>query len=425
MNKKGFAIFFIVILVMIAMFEVVITVTFLALGEQKIVENNTKSTASYYTAEIGIEDALLRLKNNPNISASSYVINTEQGFVSVEISEAIGGSRTIIAQGNISDRVKKIEVSYIIDTTGVSFHYGAQAGDGGLMMENNSVIHGNVFSNGTIQALTGKATIDNSVIVAKSGNKIKNLKIGTIGSVPPDEVFVHTCEGSTINGNLYYVSGGSSNCTVNGGSQTVIPNNIEEQSLPISEEEINGWKNNAILGGIEPGDYVVAGNATIYLGPKKIEGNLTIDNGAILILTGSLWVAGDISVYNGATVILDPGYGSASGVVISDGNILVSNGSIMGGSGSDGSYIMFLSTSDSTMLSKPAIYVKNNAQGAIFYASNGMVRLANNVNIREVTAWQIYLDNNAEVTYESGLANALFSSGPGGSWRIGKWKEIE
>jgi len=423
-NQKGFTVFFITILIMVAMFEIIITVTFLTFSEQKILENTSKSTIAYYIAEVGIEDALLRLIEAPGMSAISYTINTEQGFVDVDISETVGGSRTIVSQGNASNRLRKIEVVYAINADSISFHYGAQAGDGGIAMENNSVIHGNVFSNGTVEAVTGTATIDNSVVITKSGNKIINLIIGTHGNVPPDEARVHTCEGSTINGNLY-VSGGSSDCTINGGTETTIPNDIDPEGMPISDSQIDSWKNEAAMGEIELGDYTITGGDTESFGPKKITGNLILENNATLILTGNLWIVGNITINNGATIMLDADYGLMNGVVVADGKILVENGVILEGSGEEGSYIMLLTTNDSVLLTDPAIYVKNNAQGAIFYASNGMIRLCNNINIREATGYKLYLDNNAEITYESGLINALFSSGPGGSWEVSKWEEIE
>ncbi len=425
-NKdSGFAAFFVTILVLAIMLGLGFSITILVLGGQRISKNIVKSTQVYYIAEAGIEDALLRLKENPTTPSSSYDINVGQGVGNVDISDTIGGSRVIISQGNILERARKVQVIYAVDTSSVSFHYGAQAGDGGIEMENQSVIHGNVFSNGTIKAVTGAATIDNSAIVAKSGNKIINLIVGTPGNVPPDEARVHTCEGSVINGDLYYVSGGSSNCTINGGSQTVIPNDIDPESMPISDSQIDNWKNEAAGGGVEFGDYTIAGGATGYLGPKKIDGNLIIENNGTLILTGNLWVNGNITINNGASIILDTNYGLTNGVVVADGKILAENGAILQGSGVEGSYLMLLTTDDSTLSADPAIYVKNNAQGAIFYASNGMIRLRNNINIREATAYKLYLDNNAEITYESGLINSLFSSGPGGSWQIKTWSEVE
>ena len=87
---------------------------------------------------------------------------------------------------------------------------------------------------------------------------------------------------------------------------------------------------------------------------------------------------------------------------------------------------MLLSTDDSKNdPDNPAIDVANNAEGAILYAANGMLRLHSNVKIREGTAYQIYLDNEAIIKYESGLKDTFFSSGPGGSWEILEWKEVE
>jgi len=424
-KNSGFAVFFVIVLILATVLGVVLIIGILAFNENKLSLDVVKSTQAYYFSESGIEDILLRLKRNFNFPASSYSINIENGTVLVDLSENIGGSRTIISEGNNYNKIKKLRVIYAVDSNSISFHYGAQAGDGGIEMENQSAIHGNVFSNGTVRAVTGTATIDNSVIVAKSGNKIVNLIIGTPGNDPPDEARAHTCEDSIINGDLYYVSGGSSNCTINGGSQTVVPNNIDPESMPISDSQIDDWKEGALMGGVEFSDHTISGGTTEYLGPKKITGNLIIENNATLVLEGNLWVVGDIMINNGATIRLGIGYGLTNGVIVADGKILAYNGAALEGSGTQGSYLMLLTTNDSTLLTDPAIYVKNNAQGAIFYASKGMIRLCNNINIREATAWKLYLDNNAEITYESGLINSIFSSGPGGSWQVKSWNEIE
>ena len=414
-NQKGFAAFFITILVLAIMLGLGFSITILVLGEQRISKNIVKSTQAYYIAEAGVEDALLRLKEDPTTLSISYNMNVGQGIGSVDILDTIGGSRIIISQGNVFERVRKIQVVYAVDTSSISFHYGAQAGAGGVEMEDNSVIHGNVFSSGSV---IGAGTITNTVIVAGNGNKIEGLTIGEDG-------YVHTCKDSTISGTLTYVSGGSiQNCTtgqtIDGG-----PNEIQPKAMPISDGQIDDWKNEAAGGGVVSGDYTIGSGITEYLGPKKIDGNLIIENNATLVLTGILWVTSNITINNGAAIELDASYGSTSGLIVADGKILTENGAILQGSGDVDSYLMLLTTNNSILLDDPAIYVKNNAQGAIFYASNGMIRLRNNVNIREATAYKLYLDNNAEITYESGLINSLFSSGPGGSWQVKTWSEVE
>src|SRR3989344_5571949 len=66
-NKKrkysdaGFAALFIGVLIMAIMLAIGLTIALLTLGQQRITKNISQSTQSLYTAEAGIEDALLRL----------------------------------------------------------------------------------------------------------------------------------------------------------------------------------------------------------------------------------------------------------------------------------------------------------------------------------------------------------------------------
>lgn len=419
-GSDGFVVFFITILVLIAVFGIALSISLLTLGQQKIINNIIKATQSYYIAEAGIEDALLRLNNNPNMAALSYTFNIGSGTASIDILDMLAGSRTIISQGDSSNRTKKLRVVRAITTDGVSFFYGSQAGDGGIEMENNSVIYGNVFSNGNV---IGSGTITETVIVAGNGNKIQGTVIDLIIG---GDAYVHTCEDSNISGTLTYVSGGSfGSCTagqfVDGG-----PNEIEPIDLPISQNQIDNWKSDIADAGVQFSSHIVLSGTTEHLGPLKIEGDLTVEIGATLILNGNLWVTGNILIENGGIISLDNGYSSTSGVIIANGKITAENGSILEGSGVEGSYIMLLSTDESFGdADNPAVYVKNTAEGAIFYASKGTIRLLNVADIREAVGWKIYLNNNAEITYETGLANLLFSSGPSGGWKVIEWKEIE
>ena len=70
-----------------------------------------------------------------------------------------------------------------------------------------------------------------------------------------------------------------------------------------------------------------------------------------------------------------------------------------------------------------ALDLHNNAEGAIFYAGSGLVNLHNNVNVTQLTAWKLALDNNAVVQYAIGLADFNFSSGPSGGWDVRDWRE--
>jgi len=421
-NQKGFAAFYITILVLVIVFAIAINIFILSFDQQKISINIVRSLQAYYLAESGIEDGILRLSKSMDWS-NPYALDLGTGTVTVEISNIIGGVRTITSTGNNLDRVRKVRTTYQISTQNISFYYGTQAGNGGIIMGNNSQIQGNVFSNGNVVAPSGRGNISNSVIVANNGNRIEGLNVG-------ENALAHTCKDSTIGKELTYVSGGSlQNCTAVGAIKSR-PNEIEPEDLPISQEQINDWKEEAAGGGIINNNISISGLLN-YLGPVQIgtpasPKNLTVNNGAQLKVTGTIYVTGDIIFINNSKIELDGNsYGSFGGVIIADGKITVNPNVILNGSGQPGSYIMILSTNSSLDPLTPPIYVANNAQGAIFYTTSGLIFLKQNMTAREITGYKVQIENNAIVQYESGLQDAIFTSGPGGSWKIEGWNEVE
>jgi len=222
---------------------------------------------------------------------------------------------------------------------------------------------------------------------------------------------ITNCE---ITGDAYFQT--ISGSTVAG---TQYPNSDDPpmEQMPISESNISDWQAAATAGGTLNG-YTLTNFAVATLGPKKIIGDLTLSNGADLTLNGTLYVTGSINISNGAKLRLAAGYGENSGVIVTDGFISVSNNAVFYANGA-GTYIMLLSTK-----SGDAINISNNANTVIFYASAGNVSIANNANLKEVTAYKITLANNAQITYESGLASAKFSTGTGAGWSISSWKEV-
>jgi len=225
----------------------------------------------------------------------------------------------------------------------------------------------------------------------------------------------NTINHSTITGNAYFQT--IANSTVTG---TQYPNSADPApaSLPLSEASIEGWKAQAEEGGILNEDYILDGGAVASLGPQKIVGDLTISNGADLTITGTIFVTGNISIFNNAKVRLGANYSTNSGLLVTDGTVNVANGCVFYGS-SDNTYLLVLSTK-----SGQAINISNNSQTALFYAANGAIDVSNNAILKELTGYQIHLNNGAEVIYESGLASVLFSSGVSGSWQITRWEEV-
>jgi len=174
-NQKGFAAFLITILILVIMFGIAISFTILTLGQEKIFANVRKSNKAYYLAEAGIEDILLRLVKNKNWT-SPYTLNIDGGYTTIDVSEVIGGSRTITAEGNMNDRIRKMQIVYEITAEAISFYYGVQVGDLGLQMDGNAMIHGNIFSNGLISGASN-TRIHGDAISAGPTGMISSMKI--------------------------------------------------------------------------------------------------------------------------------------------------------------------------------------------------------------------------------------------------------
>ena len=416
-NQKGFALMVTIITILAVCIVIGIGLSFLIYNSILATESKIKSVQSYYTAEAGIEDSLFRIKSGLQTFSPNTLVVDSTLAATITIVDELNGDKTIVSQGSKDNRIRKVTATYTATDDEVNFFYGVQAGEGGILMNNNSQITGNVFSNGDILcAGSGKCTITGTAVVASAGNELTNANVG-------EDAFADICDGAIVGNDLHYVTAPHS-CSVT-GAEINEAQPEDPQDLPISQAQISEWKIDAAAGGSEPGDYSVPVGTVESLGPKKINGNLRIEENATLTLTGTIYVVGDITIDQNSTLQLDNGYGTDSGVILCDGKAQINNNTILQGSGDPASYIMVLSTNASVDPADPAINVVNNALGAIFYASEGGIVLNNNINIREATGYKLILNPLAVVEYESGLANLNFTSGPGGGWLMTNWQEIE
>lgn len=573
-STRGYAAITTTLLMLVVSLTVVSAFTFFALQEAKTNRAYTKSIHARYVAESGIEDAAYRIIAQKQIGASQ-LLGVGDGITTVTITTS-GNTRTIRSEGVRDAFQRNLETVVDVSATGVSFNYGVQVGDGGLLMKNNSKVNGNIYSNGGITGASG-ATITGDAIVAggitmlpqvqwtsdtanqyfadssasrdiaqsftasatgpipqvsvllsKVGSPSGNItlrvttdnggkpnttdiantvianssvasSIGWIDVVfasPPNVTMGTTywivldygsnstanywnwrkddtdayplntgkyaddwsSPGATwvnANGDLAFkvwigniptqianVTVGDAtsglgranlfvNDTIHGSScpnAYCIVENPARQALPIPAGVIQNWKNAAQAGGVcappvcdSSGNLNVSGTTTV--GPLKIPGNVTVNTGATLIVSGTLWVQGDINFGSGCHVNLSASYGALSGVVVTDGTVDVSNNCAFAGSGAPGSSIMILS--DKNDPTDHVMEISNNSNGVIYYATHGRVHMKNNTSAKEITAYGLDLDNNATVTYDSGLANTQFSSGPSGGYDIKRWHEVQ
>ncbi len=224
--------------------------------------------------------------------------------------------------------------------------------------------------------------------------------------------------GCSITGNAYYDT--SNSCSV-GGQQYGGTPAPAPAAYPISDAQIDSWEEDAEAGGVIQGDYTLTNGQSATMGPKKINGNLTISNNSILTVTGPIWVNGDITLSNNVQVNLHSSLGNNGTVIIADytasssqkDKMTIGNNSAIAGNGQSGSYPLLISMYSGA---GNAIDLSNNAANTIFFAPYGTLTLSNNTAVKEMTAYQINMSNNSVVNYDSGLQSAHFSSGPGGSW---------
>ena len=237
-----------------------------------------------------------------------------------------------------------------------------------------------------------------------------------VGTAVTDDAWAHTVMGATVTGTIYCATGSYINKPCDTSHSDPTP-----QPMPLSDSAIQEWKDDAEAGGTIVGNYTV-GWAGATLGPKKIQGNVVIEGGGILNMTGTLWITGTLTVTGGGGLQLDPAYGTQSGTIVTDGYVILNGGSEFSGSGQPGSYPFLVTTSacpvEPGCSGNSAITLNGGAGTVALIAQNGNVSISGGTSLKAVTAKQITMTGGATLEYDSGLINANFSSGPGGSWEV-------
>lgn len=331
-------------------------------------------------AEAGVEKAIKELNNNPNYTGTNgSTIALFGGEFEVAVS-GTGQTRTITATGYVPAKSnykakKTVKTNIYVDTQLLSFRYAIQSDTGGVEMKSNSTINGNVYSNGNISGTSNSRIIGDAYAT------------GTISSPNP------SVSGTKVAG------------------APVIP-------LPVID--LDYWKSEAVKGGTYEGNYTVSGTAK--LGPIKINGNLTINSNSTLTLEGPIYVTGNFTMNSNTNLYLNESFGSNGTILVLDGKFnIASNAAMHTTSATPKGYIMIASTNTAD----DAIAISSNSSNGICYAPNGGVSLESNAKVTSIAAKKIILDSNATINYDLGLANASFSSGPGGGWVIQKGTWIE
>lgn len=392
------------------------------LRELVILRDTDAAKRSLLYAEGGVEDVVYRLTEGMDVD-DAEVLSYSAGTAETTVTTTVEG-KDVLAKGDHAEAIRKMRTS-LEEGIGASFNYGMQADTGGIIFENSSSVAGNVYSNGS---LIGAGT---NLI---EGNAVSAGPSGFLSGVhATGSAYSNRIDDATIDKHAYYQT--LTDTTVLG---TKYPGSADQPlaAMPITDETIALWEAAAQAGDdviTEPCPYVIQDDAT--LGPVKIECDLEIRQTPTVTLGGAVWVTGNITFTNSPLVRLDPSLGVKSVPMIAhdpddtltSSKIIIHNSMEFGGSGSPNSYVMLVSQNSSASAggAAKAIQVRNSATGNVLvYAAHGEIQLENNVNLKEVTAFRIRLQNSARVIYETGISSLLFDSGPGGGYTIGEWKEV-
>jgi len=388
----------------------------------------TTSKESFYAAEAGMEDIIYRLKFGLPV-ASSQTLNVGNYSAVTDIEDEPEG-KVVTSIGDANSYLRKVKTNLLLGT-GVSFHYGIQAGEGGFYLYNSSSVTGNVHSSGPVVGTANN--IFGDVVSAGPAGIIDNIHAG--GSV-----FAHTIRNSIVNNDAFYFD----DTTISGNTilGTLHPGSTDQSTaeLPISDEQIAAWETDAAAGTVIPASSCTDGiyniTSNVVLGPAKIECNLFIKgNGVTLTVAGPIWVTGNITTQNAPIIRMASSLGSQNVALIADnpadtrgsGIVTLGQGTQFFGSGYPNSFVFILSqNNDAEMGGSSDAFVMGQSAGALVaYASHGQVTLGQSVGVKEATAYKIVLRNTANVIYDTGLPSTLFSAGPSGGFDISSWKEVE
>ncbi len=247
-----------------------------------------------------------------------------------------------------------------------------------------------------------------------------------IGSTSTDIVWSSSIKHVRTPGTIYCEFGESN---ANGKVCNTSRPNPSTLPMPISQANIDQWKLEAESGGSTT--TLNIGWAGGIIGNKRIIGNLTVSGGGTLIVTGTLWVEGYITVSGGGKIKLSPSLGQNSAIILTDKYAQINGNGTFEGSGTPGSYPVLVSTSvcpsttPCTDENNSAISLSGGSGAVVLIAPFGKVSINGGSGARAVTGDSIYISGGGIVTYETGLAELSFSSGPSGGWSIDGWGELE
>ncbi len=388
--------------------------------------NATRQEQAVNLVEAGIDLALWQLNNAPDPdlydgTVSSGLIQFGPGDIEIKVEHdfGTGSNKKIVVTGYIPSFgafEQKAKGQVQVKTQDTTFPYVEQAGTGGIMTNVECLdidISGNVYSN----------------------NSIINSLVGL-------------CPWPIIHGEAWAVNT-VERFTVDPGPARI---NQPSQSLPAFDSAY--WEQQAAAGGTtscsgssDPfcsTSITVSGfNSPYSLGPKIIDGNLTISAGGELVVTGPLHVKGNFKMtreFSKPKALLRPdnSLGSSGTVILVDNCVIIGDGllgdppEIKATTTTPKGFLLIVSKNIpesglGATCTTPVILIYRSTINAVIYNLAGEVWLQSlvstgRINLTGALAGKyIYhydsLDFGQRIKYDADLANAGFPTG-GSVWQI-------
>ena len=397
-----------------------------ALADKRNARTLLTSMQTAMSADSGLEDVTYRIREGLQYNnTETYSINNSTTVVTIT-DDLVAGTKDINADGEIRDHYRS-SMTTLAKGAGASFNYGVQAGEGGFHIKNNASIIGNLYSNGPVIGENDNQIVG-SAVSAESNGLLQGLTI-------QGDAFAHTLSDLTVIGDAYFTYIDPAGIVLIIGESYPGSSDPEMIEMPISDETIEEWKTAATINTIPcSGTYEI--EESTIIGPAHFTCDLLVTGDPTVTLFGMVWVEGNLTIQNNANIVIDSSLGTNSLAIIADnpsdpsgsGLVDLKNNPTFAGTGGGASsvFIVSMNTSAAGGGSTNAINLQNNAVGqVILYAPYGLIDIKNNATLRSVTAHTIQMQNNAELIYDEGLASSYFETGPGGSWDISNWHEVQ
>lgn len=285
--KKNGQVFLGLILIILVIYLMLVVTYFNSNGLNTfLVYKENLNQKAFYLAESGINYALFQIKQNLNWQGTGGELNFEDGSFEVKILIDNGAEKVLESSGYFPNKsnfkAKKTIRVVITKSPGVSsFRYGAQSGQGGIELNSNAIIFGNAYSNNNI--------------VCNSNSYISGDGFA-VGSITP-------------------------NCP-RGQTKTGAP------YVPLPDFNKDYWISQAESGGVINGS-VSYNSGVNYLGPKRINGDLTLNTNSSLIITGPIYVTGSVELNSNTQIKLDDSFDTDGTVILAEGKISVNNNALI------------------------------------------------------------------------------------------------